>query len=211
MGEHEQRREEVPDGDQTMLDAPADGRDTGDAPGEREPTEESAPPHDVTSTEERLLAATEELRAVNDKYLRLAAEFENYKKRAQLDHRQAVRFANESLLRDILPTLDNLERALDSGQAGQDRGGVEGLIEGVHLTHKHLLDTLHKAGMTQFSGKGAMFDPARHQAVGQVETTDVPEHTVVDEHQKGYVLHDRIVRPAMVTVAQSPKEEGVES
>ena len=210
MGKHDQLREEILDDDPT-ISTPADHPETADAPpGESEHTEDSQPNTEAMEINEQLLTKTEELHALNDKYLRLAAEFENYKRRAQRDHRQAVQFANESLLRDILPTLDNLERAIQSWQPGQNQGNVEGLIEGVNLTCKSFIDTLQKMGMTQFSCKGETFDPARHQAVGQVETTDIPEHTVVDEHQKGYVLHDRIVRPAMVTVAQPPKE-GAES
>ena len=210
MGTHDQLREEILD-DDTTFGTPADHPETADAsPEDSEHTEESPRNTETAAINEQLLSKTEELHALNDKYLRLAAEFENYKRRAQRDHRQAVQFANESLLRDLIPTLDNLERAIQSWQQGQDQGNVEGLLEGVNLTYKHFLDTLQKAGVTQFSGQGKTFDPARHQAVGQVETTDIPEHTVVDEHQKGYVLHDRIIRPAMVTVAQPPKE-GVES
>ncbi len=210
MGTHDQLQEEVRDDDPT-IDTPAMRPETDDVPhGEDDNPDHAPPPDDVAAINELLLSKTEELYALNDKYLRMAAEFENYKRRAQRDHRQAVQFANESLLRDILPTLDNLERAIQSWQPGQDGGNIEGLLEGVNLTYKHFLDTLNKRGMTQFSCKGETFDPTRHQAVGQVETADAPEHTVVDEHQKGYVLHDRIVRPAMVTVAQPPKE-GAES
>ncbi len=208
MEQHDQLQKDVRDDNQTT-DTAADHQDPaetlqGNGEGSNQEHSES-----VTAMTEELHAKTEELRALNDKYLRLAAEFENYKRRAQRDHRQAVQFANETLLRDILPTLDNLERAIQSRQqeqAGQVQGNSEGMLEGVTLTYKHFLDTLKKAGITQFSGAGKMFDPAYHQAVGQVETTDTPEHMVVDEHQKGYVLHDRILRPAMVTVAQPPKE-----
>ncbi len=203
METHDPRQEEI-----RGNDTPAEHGETTESPHEEGGNTEHAPHHaDATTINEQLLSKTEELSALNDKYLRLAAEFENYKRLAQRDYRQAVQFANETLLRDMLPTLDNLERAIQSWQSWQaEQGTVEGLFEGIHLTHKHFLDTLKKVGMTQFSGKGKTFDPTQHQAVGQVETADVPEHTVVDEHQKGYVLHDRILRPAMVTVAQPPKE-----
>ncbi len=212
MEKHDQLQEEARD-DHPTLDTPADPKDTPGAPldGEGEQHEQHQQHEEGATLNEQLLSKTEALRASNDKYLRLAAEFENYKRRVQRDHRQAVQFANETLLRDILPTLDNLERAIQSGLSGQEQRSLTGLLEGVNLTYKHFLDTLQKMGITQFSGKGKTFDPAHHQAVGQVETADTPEHTVVDEHQKGYFLHDRILRPAMVTVAQPPKEEGVDS
>lgn len=162
---------------------------------------------DVTSLNDQLLEKTEELNALNDKYLRLAAEFDNYKRRVQRDQQDTIRFANEKLFKDLLPTLDNLERAL---QSGREQALIQGLLEGVDLTYKHFLDTLQKMGIKQVTSVGEVFDPARHQAVGQVESTTVPENVVVDEYQKGYFLHDRILRPAMVTVAKAKTEPGDE-
>lgn len=159
----------------------------------------------ISNPTDQLLEKDEELHALNDKYLRLAAEFDNYKRRVQRDQQDTVRFANEKLCKDLLPTLDNLERAL---QSGREQGQVEGLLEGVDLTYKHFLDTLKKMGIQQVSSVGEEFDPAKHQAVGQVESTTVPENVVVDEYQKGYFLHDRILRPAMVTVAKAKTEPG---
>ncbi len=160
---------------------------------------------EVTELNHQLLEKNEELHALNDKYLRLAAEFDNYKRRVQRDQRDTIRFANEKLFKDLLPTLDNLERAL---QAGREQARIEGLLEGVDLTHRHFLDTLHKMGIEQVTSVGEIFDPAKHQAVGQVESTAVPDNIVVDEYQKGYFLHDRILRPAMVTVAKAKTDPG---
>ena len=103
------------------------------------------------------------MHALNDKYLRLAAEFDNYKRRVQRDQRDTIRFANEKLFKDLLPTLDNLERAL---QSGREQARIEGLLEGVDLTYKHFLDTLQKMGIKQVTSVGETFDPAQHQAVG---------------------------------------------
>ncbi len=218
MGQHDQLQEEVRD-DGPAPDPSAEQPETA-SPHPKEGASPEPSPHNEegAASNERLLAKTEEWQALNDKYLRLAADFENYKRRAQRDRGETVRFANETLLRDILPTLDNLERAI---QSGREQGTIEGLIEGIDLTYKHCLDTLQKTGVTQFSGMGKVFDPARHQAVGQVESATVPENVVVDEHQKGYSLHDRILRPAMVTVARAkqdategeaqPPKEGAES
>jgi len=146
------------------------------------------------------LDKADEIEAVNDKYLRLAAEFENYKRRVQRDQSDTIRFANEKLLRDMLPTLDNLERAI---QSGRNQDNVDGILKGIDLTYKHFIETLRKMGVTQVSSVGEIFDPAKHQAVGQVESSNVPENAIVEEYQKGYFLHDRILRPAMVTVAKA--------
>ena len=180
--------------------------------GTEEYRENSQQNEEVTNLNDQLLEKTEELHALNDKYLRLAAEFDNYKRRVQRDQRDTIRFANEKLFKDLLPTLDNLERAL---QSGREQARLEGLLEGVDLTYKHFLDTLQKMGIKQVTSVGETFDPAQHQAVGQVESTTATENVVVDEYQKGYFLHDRILRPAMVTVAKAKTEpddgEGQES
>ncbi len=175
-----------------------------DAEGSPENPQENA---EVPSLADQLLEKDEELHALHDKYLRLAAEFDNYKRRVQRDQQDTIRFANEKLFKDLLPTLDNLERAL---QSGREQGRIEGLLEGVDLTYKHFLDTLQKMGIKQVSSVGEVFDPTKHQAVGQVESDTIPENVIVDEYQKGYFVHDRILRPAMVTVAKAKTEPGDE-
>ena len=152
-----------------------------------------------TSADSQEKQAQEELQIYQDKYIRLAAEFENYKRRAQRDQSDAIRYANESLLKNLLSTLDNLERAI---QCGKDAGASGSLLEGVELTHKQFLETIEKLGLRQVSSAGSLFDPNMHQAVAQVESETVAPNTVVEEFQKGYFLHDRILRPAMVTVAK---------
>ncbi len=168
-----------------------------------QPEEKSQPVDEVERLRGELESKTDEVQKVNDKYLRVAAEFENYKRRAQRDQNDTVRFANQKLVQDLLPTLDSLERAI---QCGQEPSGSDGLLQGVELTLKQLLDTLTKMGVNQISSVGEPFDPSKHQAVGQVESGTVPPNSVVDELQKGYFLHDRILRPAMVLVAQPESE-----
>jgi molecular chaperone GrpE len=143
-------------------------------------------------------AKSDELQALQDKHLRLAAEFENYKRLAQRDQREYSRFANEQLLKELLPVVDNLERAIQSAKVSRDNDTV---IQGVQLTLKQFLETLGKFGVRQISSVGQPFDPSRHQAVTRIESKDVPENTVVEEYQKGYLLHERVLRPAMVAVA----------
>lgn len=140
----------------------------------------------------------EEIKALQDKYLRLAAEFDNYKRVSQREQRDYARFANESLLKELLPIIDNLERAVRSSKENQGR---DGLIQGVELTLKQFAETLAKFGVRPIASVGQAFDPSRHQAVARVESNTVPAGSVVEEFQRGYYLHDRILRPAMVTVA----------
>ncbi len=152
--------------------------------------------------------AQEELLIYQDKYIRLAAEFENYKRRAQRDQSDAIRYANESLLKSLLSTVDNLERAI---QSGKDAGANGALLEGIELTYKQFIETIGKLGVRQISSTGSLFDPTMHQAVAQVESETAKANTVVEEFQKGYFLHDRILRPAMVTVAKEKSDQAESS
>ncbi|HEX9285508.1 MAG TPA: nucleotide exchange factor GrpE [Nitrospirales bacterium] len=148
-------------------------------------------------------APAEEVQAPADQYLRLAAEFENYKKRAQKDQLEYIKYANERLLRDLLPVLDNLQRALEHAQ---QPGSTNGLVEGVGLTCKQYMETLSRFGVKPIPSVGLPFDPAVHQAVAMVDAKEGQEpNTIVAEHEKGYYLYDRVLRPAMVTVAASNK------
>jgi molecular chaperone GrpE len=143
-------------------------------------------------------AQANELQVLQDKHLRLAAEFENYKRLSQRDQREYSRFANEQLLRELLPVVDNLERAIASAKAARN---VETVIEGVELTLKQFLELLGKFGIRPIISVGQPFDPSRHEAATRIEKTEVPDNTVVEEYRKGYLLHERVLRPAMVTVA----------
>jgi molecular chaperone GrpE len=155
--------------------------------------------------EQALAAKADEVRALNDRYLRLAAEFENYKRLAQRDQREQAKFANENILKELLPIVDNLQRAVDFSKSAT---GCDQLIEGVQLTLKQFMETLSKFGIKQIASVGEPFDPSRHQAVATIQSHDKPEHTIIHEHQPGYLLHDRMLRAAMVTVAAAPREEG---
>lgn len=155
-----------------------------------------------TSLQEALAAKVEECQALNDKYLRLAAEFENYKRLAQRDQRDQIRFGNEQILKELLPVVDNMERAI---KAAKDNGsGGSALVQGVDLTLKQLVGTLAKFGVQPIETVGQPFDPTTHQAVSQIPSEKIPEHHVAEEFQKGYRLHDRILRAAMVGVSSGP-------
>lgn len=136
-----------------------------------------------------------------DKFLRERADLENLRKRFQKEKEDLFKYGNENLIQEILPSVDNLERALE--HAGDDNASA--ILEGVKMTLTMLLSALKKYGATPIEAKGAIFDPGFHQAMAQVETADQEPNTVVQEFQKGYMLNDRLLRPAMVTVATAPK------
>jgi molecular chaperone GrpE len=144
-----------------------------------------------------------------DRFLRAQAELENYKKRVEREKGSLVRYGNEELIKAILPVIDNLERALNH-PAGDN---PDGLVEGIKITLNQLLQVLEKFGVSSIAAVGEPFDPSKHEAMMQVESTEHEPNTVVSEFQKGYVLNDRLLRPAMVSVARLPGEtqEGGES
>ena len=169
---------------------------------------ESAVPEGVLTPEERiihlegLLAAKEaECRENWDRFLRERADMENFRKRANREKEELLNYGTKSMIEEILPVVDNLDRALT--HASED--GLPALVEGIRMTHGMLLTALKKFGVTPVETAGAVFDPAYHQAMTQIETDQHPPNTVVDEFQKGYMLKDRLLRPAMVSVATTPK------
>jgi molecular chaperone GrpE len=158
--------------------------------------------------EDLLQAAQAEAAANKDLYLRALADLENYRKRAQREKEDAFRFANDNILRNIIPVLDNLERATEHARTiNEDQGG---LFEGVEMTLEQFRKVLESSGVKQIETMGQLFDPNFHQAMGQIPTADQPVNSVVQELQKGYLLNDRLLRPAMVMVATALPEESAE-
>ncbi len=117
------------------------------------------------------------------------------------------KYANENLIKELIPVLDNLERAISHSESAPGGQGGEGLVEGVKMVAKQLYDVLAKFGVTQVESVGKPFDPNKQQAMMHVETAEHEPGTVVEEFQKGYFLNDRILRPAMVTVAKPPSKD----
>lgn len=161
----------------------------------------ASPELEFASLKEALQKKEEELRSAQDKLLRAYAEFENLKKRAARDHSEQLRFGNEQLLKELLPVLDNLERALAHMKSQTDLGSW---LQGVELTQRQWLEVLKKVGVVPIPGVGEPFDPNLHQAVTYLDTTEHPENHVAEELQRGYLLHDRVLRPSMVAVARRP-------
>jgi molecular chaperone GrpE len=159
------------------------------------------PPPEIQALREALEAKTREAAELQDKNLRLMAEFDNARKRALREREDHARFANESLIRELLPVLDNFDRALRAARGAPEAAAV---TAGVELIQRELLRVLDKFGATPFSSVGQPFDPERHEAVARVATVEHPEMTVIDETARGYLLNGRVLRPAMVTVAVAP-------
>ncbi|MFQ5899898.1 MAG: nucleotide exchange factor GrpE, partial [Candidatus Methylomirabilia bacterium] len=158
---------------------------------------------ELTRLRQALEEKTREAEAAHDRSLRALAELDNVRKRAQREREEYIRFANEALIRDLIPVLDNFDRAIQSaGSAPEARD----FLAGVELIQRELLKVLEKFGVTQYSAVGRPFDPERHEAVARVTTTDHAEMTVVEETLRGYLLNGRVLRPAMVTVAVPPEE-----
>jgi len=169
---------------------------------------DNAVPAEPTTPEERisqlegLLAAKEiECRENWDRFLRERADMENYRKRANREKEELLNYGTKSLIEEILPVIDNLERALE--HATED--GLTALVEGIRMTHGMLLTALKKFGVTPLDTVGATFDTAFHQAMTQIPTDQQPPNTVVQEFQKGYLLKERLLRPAMVSVSTTPQ------
>ncbi|GHG95438.1 nucleotide exchange factor GrpE [Comamonas sp. JC664] len=193
------------------------------SPEEPPPSEAAAPSEDVAAlrqeveslkaqlefsqakgreTMERLREAHERAKDAQERTVRHAADLENYRKRAQKEKEEVQRFGSEKLLKDLLPVLDNLDRALDAAAKSPDLDSFE---KGVAMTRKSFEDALARHGVKGFSAKGQVFDPRLHEAIQQVETADVPAGHVVYEVVRGFHLNDRLVRPAMVVVARAPE------
>jgi molecular chaperone GrpE len=160
---------------------------------------------ELASLREQLETKGEEAKTNYDRLLRQAAELENFKKRIIREREESIRFANESLLKDLLPVIDNLERAVAHAQGG---GNGKPLVEGVEMVIRGLLDVFNKHGVTRIDAVGQPFDPVKHEAMAQVETEDHEPNTVIEEHHKGYLLHSRLLRPALVSVSKRAKKNG---
>jgi len=158
------------------------------------------PEVEAESTEEDLLEK-ERARAKNmeDRYLRVNAEFENYKKRMIRESSDRFKFFNLDLIKELLPSLDNIERAIS--HAKSDHTDVESMIVGLEMVNKMTHEVFEKFGVTRINTIGEEFDPNIHQAVGVVDSDAVPDNQVVEECLGGYSLHGRIIRPAMVRVS----------
>jgi molecular chaperone GrpE len=183
--------------------------DAGDADssvaGEPDPSARIGTPSDpFQELKDRLQKAEEDAKQNYDRFLRASAELENYKKRTARETENFKKFANETLLKDLLPVVDNLERAIVSSEDADNKDNP--ILEGIHLTLKEILRVLNRSGVKPVEALEKPFDPCFHEAMMQKETDEHPDNTVIQEYQKGYLLHDRLLRPAMVVVSKANNE-----
>ena len=180
-------------------------RDAADSP---EPMDHESPEKSVDPTvelEEQLASAQAEAKTSYDRFLRVSAEFDNYKKRILREISDSRKYANETLLKELLSVVDNLERALTASK--EDDAATNSLIDGIEMTLGELLKIFERFAVKPIEARGKPFDPTYHQAMGQEKTDKYPENTITQELQKGYSCHDRLLRPAMVILAKPGSED----
>jgi molecular chaperone GrpE len=164
------------------------------------PSEEEAPEG------EEALDPVAELEKAQDRYLRLQADFENFRRRALAERHDIYQYGHQNLVKDLLSTVDNLERAI--GHARESGGGdLEAFLQGVELVLREFLGILETHSVCEIEALGKAFDPALHEAMAQVVDESVAPNTVVDVLEKGYQLRDRLLRPARVVVAKAPEAD----
>ena len=188
-------------------DVPVEGQEKQPAEGEKPAVcQGEEPAARLAELEDRLAKAEARARENWDRLVRLQADFENYRKRTLREREDLLNFAGEQLITELLPVLDNFERALAAG-----RENTEGLYAGVEMIYRQLTGLLEARGLAPVSALGGKFDPCRHEAVAWEETSEESQdNTVIKEFQKGYCLKEKVIRPAMVVVARAKQNEGQE-
>jgi molecular chaperone GrpE len=157
---------------------------------------------ELANLRQQLAAKEQEAKENYDRYVRQIAETENFKKRNARERDDAIRYANEMLLKDLLPIIDNLERAIAHAASGENG---KPLVEGVEMVLKGFLDVLGKFGVSQIIAVGQPFDPSRHEAIAQVVSDSYDPNVVIEELHRGYMFRDRLLRAALVSVAKAPE------
>ncbi len=185
-------------------------QESPDPPSQEDKTAPGVSPKSRKSSgeiEELRLALEEKTKEAEENYtrlLRLAADMENLKKRQEKERAELLQFANENLVKELLPVVDNLERALEHGRQLK---APKALLEGIEMVHQGFLKALDRFGVTAHDSLGQQFDPAFHNAMMQEEAPHAPDGSVIKELQKGYLMNQRLLRPAMVVVARSTQNE----
>lgn len=172
-------------------------------PQETAPSEDNAELQNIEQLQKQLEIAESALKEANDKMLRSMAEAENIRRRASLDVENAHKYGVEKIARELLNVVDSLESGLDT-VAEPDQAQLQHLREGMQLTHKLLLDILTQFQIKQINPQGEVFDPKQHEALTTQPSDDMEPNRVLSVVQRGYTIHDRILRPARVVVAKAP-------
>jgi molecular chaperone GrpE len=186
----------------TLTKTPQGSQDPEAREDQDDPQVTPAVPSDPVELQKQLAEKTQEAEEHYARLLRLAADMENLKRRMDKERADLLLFANENLIKELLPVVDNLERALDHGRQAET---PEAWLQGIDLVYQGFLKALAKFGVTPLESVGQPFDPNFHNAVMQEETTDFPDCSIIKELQKGYLINQRLLRPAMVVVARNPQ------
>jgi len=179
--------------------ASSEGRDEPEGPSREELADR------VEELESEVEQLEEERDNFEERMLRAAADLENFRKRSEREKDEIRKYGSKDLVEDLLETIDNLERALEhSGSGGEN----ENIIEGVEMVLRQIHNALGTHGIKAFEAEGKNFDPEYHEAIQQVETSEHESGTILEQHQKGYMIHDRLLRPAVVSVAKNVSPDG---
>lgn len=204
MSEEQKHEEECQE--QAAIDVEVEDEDVLSSVDSEESADESSEPTILLEEAQRELELQTKRAAEHwDKYLRLGAEFENFKKRAARDRLEAIKFANQALLESLIPTLDSFEMAMAAVENAKadSKDSMDSLKQGIELVHKQLKEVIKEWGLEEIDASGKAFDPAWHEAVSQQESDEAFEGQIVQQIRKGYKLKDRLIRPANVVVAKA--------
>lgn len=197
------KKKKTPSPHEAAPEAAVDIDSQAEHAGANAPLDETADdsPENGADAKERLQALEQEKNELSDRLLRTMAEFDNYRKRVTREKEGLVKYGTERIAAEILPVVDNFERALEQSQQATDVGPV---VAGLEMIIKQLLGALEKFEITPFNSVGEQFDPEFHEAMAQQEHPDHADNTVLEQFQKGYMLGDKLLRPARVVVARAP-------
>lgn len=189
----------------SVQEKPIEGNgEGGTEPPAEEAEEAQEPDQDMVRMQQELETARAENAAAADLMLRLAAEMDNYKKRAIKERESLTKYGSQGILQELLPILDNFRRAIESANESKD---FDSFLEGVEMIFKQMDDALERKGVSVIDAVGEVFNPNIHEAVVHIASEEYPENIVAEELQKGYMLHDRVIRPAMVAVSKGTGKE----
>ena len=191
--------------DDSIASEPEISEDYSDSAVEEDSNPEAQPSaEEYALLEEELNRVKAENEERSDRMLRTIADYENSKKRAEREKTEFFKYAVEGVIKDVILVVDSIERGIESAKESKD---FESLNEGIQLIHKQLGELLKKRDVTVIQAQGELFDPNLHEAVMHIESDDVQENAVIEEFQRGYLLHDRVIRPSMVSVSRGKPEE----
>jgi molecular chaperone GrpE len=197
--EEEQTVEAIFAEEQETGDAQKNQKETAEAGEDQKPADDQLLKAELEKANETIKELQSKLEESENRYLRLRADFDNYRRRVNLDREAGEKYRAQALIADLLPAIDNFERALSMAEKNEH---TKQLLQGMEMVYRNILDALKKEGVEPIETEGKEFDPHFHQAIMQAQEEGVPSNMIVEEFQKGYKLKDRVIRPSMVKVNQ---------